>query len=133
MLGNGFFLAAPEMSHLSEEFKGQFGVTSSKTKSHPEVQPAAVRKEHEAVDKIKAAIQSHGNPFSAEGDQLYNFITHACVPQENVKQILTVDEQGQQLYEEYDAERINGDVSLWAPVKKQNNPINKQEANSQGP
>ena len=111
------------MSRLSEEFKGQFGVTSSKTKSHPEVQPAAVRKEHEAVDQIKAAILSHGNPFATEGDQLYNFITHACVPQENVKQILTVDEQGQQLYEEYVAERINGDVSLWAPVKKQNNPM----------
>jgi len=118
-----FFLAAPEMSRLSEEFKGQFGVTSSKTKSHPEVKPAAVRKEHEAVDKTKAAILSRGNPFAAEGDQLYNFITHACVPQENVKQILTVDEQGQQLYEEYVAERINGDVSLWAPVKKQNNPM----------
>ena len=36
-------------------------------------------------------------------------------------QILNIDATGQKLYEEYVSERINGDVSLWAPVKKQNN------------
>ena len=36
-------------------------------------------------------------------------------------QILNIDDTGQKLYEDYVAERINGDVSLWAPVKKQNN------------
>ena len=73
------------------------------------------------MNKIKAAIKNHGNPFDAEGDQLYNFITHACVPQKSVPQILNIDDTGQKLYEDYVAERINGDVSLWAPVKKQNN------------
>ena len=28
---------------------------------------------------------------------------------------------GQKLYEDYVSERINGDVSLWAPVKRENN------------
>ena len=28
---------------------------------------------------------------------------------------------GQKLYEDYVSERINGDVSLWTPVKKENN------------
>jgi len=37
---------------------------------------------------------------------------------------LNVDEIGQKLYEDYVAERINGDTSLWAPVKKQNNKMN---------
>jgi len=32
-------------------------------------------------NKIKAAILNHGNPFDAEGDQLYNFMTHEYVPQ----------------------------------------------------
>ena len=72
-----FFLAAPEMSRLSEDFKKQFGVTASKTKSHPDVQPAAVRKAHEAVDKIKAAILSHGNPFAAEGNLYGRFMVLA--------------------------------------------------------
>ena len=80
-----------------------------------------MRKAHDNVDRIKAAILSHANPFAAEGDQLYNFITHAYAPQESVSQILNIDDTGQKLYVDYVAERINGDVSLWAPVKKQNN------------
>ena len=47
------------------------------------------------MNKIKAAILSHGNLFSTEGDQLQHLITHAYIP------------------DEY--------VSLGAPVKKQNN------------
>ncbi|KAL8597167.1 hypothetical protein ACOMHN_050503 [Nucella lapillus] len=35
--------------------------------------------------------------------------------------ILNADITGQKLYEDYVAERINGDVSIWAPVKKENN------------
>ena len=116
-----FFLATPEISRLSTEFKGQFGVTAHTPQEHHEVQQSVVMKEHDAVNKIQAAILSHGNLFDAEGDQFYNFMTHAYVLQEYVPQILNVDNSGQKLYEDYVAERINGDVSLWAPVKKQNN------------
>jgi len=35
-----------------------------------------------------------------------------------VPQILNIDDNGQKLYEDYMAEKINGDVSLWAPMKK---------------
>lgn len=89
------------------------------TQEHHHLQPSAVKKEHENVDRIKAAILSHGNPFAAEGDQLYNFITQAYVPQEYVPQILNIDDTGQKLYVDYVAERINGDVSLWAPVSQE--------------
>ena len=36
-------------------------------------------------------------------------------------QILNIDDTGQKLYEDYMSERINGDVSLWAPVKQEKN------------
>ena len=116
-----FFLATPEMSRLSNEFKGQYDISTYKSQEHHEVKPSVVKKEHDAVKKIKVAILNHGNPFDAEGEQLYNFMTHAYVPQKSVPSILNVDDVGQKLYEDYVAERINGDVSLWAPVKKQNN------------
>lgn len=48
-------------------------------------------------------------------------ITHAYIPDEYVPQILNADVTGQKLYEDYVSERINGDVSLWASVKKENN------------
>lgn len=47
-------------------------------------------------------------------------ITHAYVPEEYVLQILNVDDVGQKHYD-YITERIKGDISLWEPVKKQNN------------
>jgi len=46
---------------------------------------------------------------------------HAYIPDEYVPQILNIDDTGQKLYEDYVSERINGDASLWAPVKKEKN------------
>jgi hypothetical protein len=56
-----------------------------------------------------------------EGNQLHNLITHAYIPDEYVQQILEIDVIGQKLYTEYVSERLNGDFSLWAPVKRENN------------
>ncbi len=83
-----FFLASPEISRLSAEFKGQFGLQANKQEGHHGVRPTVVTREHEVVGKLKAAILRHGNPFAVEGNQLYNFITHAYVPQGYVSQIL---------------------------------------------
>ena len=60
---------------------------------------------------------SHGNPVTAEGEKLYNMITHAYVPHEYVPQILNIDDIGQKLFEDYVSERINGETSPWVPVK----------------
>ena len=116
-----FFMATPELSRLSKKFKSQMNMDTDRSTEHHDLGPSAVKRAHRAVDKIKAAILSHGNPFTAEGDKLYNIITHAYIPDEFVPQILNADVTGQKLYEDYVAERINGDVSIWAPVKKVNN------------
>ena len=77
-----------------------------------DVRPTVVKQEHEAVDIIKAVTLSHGNPSSIKGNQLYNLITHAYVPQEYVPQVLNVDDLGQKLYEEDIIECVNGDVNV---------------------
>ena len=58
-------------------------------------------------------------------------VAHAYVPQEYVPQILTADVTGQKLYEQYVSERINGDISLWSPVKKVNNKMFMAGTNNQ--
>ena len=117
-----FFMATPELSCLSKEFKSQFGVgTAGKNTQHTGLGSSKITRDHEAIDKIKAAITSHGNPVTAEGDRLFNMITHAYVPQEYVPHILNIDDIGQKMYENYVSERINGEISLLAPVKKENN------------
>lgn len=61
-----FFMAAPELSRLSSQFKGQFDLNTDKPTEHHDLKPSAVRREHEAVSKIKAAILSHGNPHKTQ-------------------------------------------------------------------
>lgn len=76
-----FFLASPEMAETSSKFKDQFGIHTNKSQEHLDVHQSDIKKENEAVDKIKSAILCHGNPFS-EGDKLFNFFTQAYIPQE---------------------------------------------------
>ena len=116
-----FFMATPELSRLSEEFSHQFITKEVKVMEHHELCPSAVKRDHVAVMKIKSAILSHGNPFAVKGTDIYNFITQAYIPNEHVPQILNIDDIGQRLYEEFVEERINGSISLFAPVKKENN------------
>ena len=110
-----FFMAAPELSCLSKEFKREVDVGAGKVTEHHDLGPSTIKREHDAIDKIKAAILRHGNLFPTEGDQLHNLITHAYIPDEYVLQILNIDATGEKVYEEYVSERIHG-----APVKKQN-------------
>ena len=116
-----FFLATPELSILTKEFKNQFHSTDEQAAKHHDLFPGQVKRQHATISKIKDAIERHGNPFAVEGNAVYNLITHAYIPEEYVLQILNIDNTGQQLYEHYVQERINGDVSLWAPVKREKN------------
>lgn len=89
-----FFMATPELSCLLREFKNQFVRITNINTEHPGLTQRRIRRDHAVVDKIKTAIQSHGNRVTAEGDRLYNMITDAGVPQEHVEEILTADSTG---------------------------------------
>ena len=43
---------------------------------HVNISTKWINRDHEAIDKIKAAIL-----IAEEGDKLYNMITHAYIPQ----------------------------------------------------
>jgi len=60
-----FFMATPELSCLSKNFKSQLNMDTDRSAEHHALGPSAVKRAHRAVDKIKAAIPSHGNPFTA--------------------------------------------------------------------
>ena len=107
---------------MASDFKTQFGLKSDEVREHHDLAPSSVNREHATIAKIKAAIMSHGNPFAVEDDNtIFNLMTLACVPEQYVSQILNIDDIGHKLYEDYVKERINGSVSIWAPVKKEKN------------
>jgi len=105
----------------SKDFKSQFHSAGTQAAVHHDLSPGKVKREHGTITRIKEAIESHGNPFAVKGSAIYNLIMHAYITDEYVPQILNIDDTGQKLYEDYVAERINGDLSLWAPVKKEKN------------
>jgi len=92
-------------------------------KIHHDLTPTKIKQHHATAAKIKDTIASHANPFSVEGNSIHNLITHACIPDDFVQQILNINKTGQKLREDYVAERINGNVSIWDPVKKEKNMI----------
>ena len=99
-----FFTVTPELSCLAKEFKSQFDFEPDKITVHRDLGPSTVKKDHGVIDKIKAAILTHGNPFAAEGHKLHNVITRAYIPDEYVPVILNADVTGQKLYEKYVSE-----------------------------
>jgi len=114
-------LATPELSCLAKDFKSQFHSARRQAALHHDLSPGKVKRDHGTITRIKKTIESHGNTFAVEGSAIYNLITHAYIPDEYVPQILNIDDTGQKIYEDYVSERINGDASLWAPMKKENN------------
>jgi hypothetical protein len=113
-----FFLCTPELSRISKEFKSKFHLKTDKIREHHDLLPSVVKWEHNIISKIKSAISKHGKTFASVGDKLYNVITHTYIPNEYVSIILNADSTGQKQYEDYVAERKNGDISIWSPVKK---------------
>ena len=108
------------MACFATDFKTQF-LSTKTSKIHHDLTPTKIKQHHATATKIKDTIASHGNPFSVEGNSIHNLITHACIPDDFVQQILNINKTGQKLYEDYVAERINGNVSIWDPVKKEKN------------
>ena len=111
-------MATPELSCLTKDFKSQFHSARRQGALHYDLSLDKVKRDHGTITRIKITIESHGNTFAVEGSAIYNLITHAYIPDEYMPQILNIDDTGQKIYEDYVSERINGDASLWAPMKK---------------
>ena len=61
-------MATPEISRMSAEYRRQFHMEMvSQLTEHHDLSPSEVSREQSAVNKIKAAILDHGNPFVVEG------------------------------------------------------------------
>ena len=117
-----YFLCAPVLRRYTSDFKRQFGIqTEESSPEHHDLQMHVIKRDHNAINKIKRTILNHGNPFDVQENILCNIITGACIPQGLVESIIHIDDAGQKLFEEYVESRINGSTDLWAPVKKVKN------------
>ena len=113
-----YFLAMPEMTRMVKEYKEQHCSTTLMSQEHHELYRFVTIRNAKAVESIKSVIKEHCNPFHRLDDKesLWNIVTGARIPTENVHDTLAADFQGQEMYLTYVNERINGTKSIWLPV-----------------
>lgn len=114
-----FFLISPEMARLASEAQHMAGCVSSARKEHHALSATVLQNHENSVLKLTATMKSFTNPFSVEGDDLFNLVTKSVMP-ENVKQdVCNQGEIGQEMFDAFVAQRIkSSSVNLWAPMKK---------------
>lgn len=115
-----FFLIAPELARLVNEFGDLNGVSikQERTKHHDLVGAARSRIFRNA-EKMQNIILSQGNPFTVHQDEVVNLMTKAVMKDEVKDSIMNRDQIGQEAFEQFVNERINTDTKFfWDPMKK---------------
>lgn len=107
-----FFLVAPEVSRLAEEFERHVGLQSTATSlKHRELSKSAVGKEEANVRKLWDVFK-RDDPFEHEEPTLINIISQSVIPQDVQEDILNRVTVGEQAYAKFVEERIRGNTSL---------------------
>ena len=116
-----FFLAAPELSRLSEEAKGLVGVKKGTDLVHHESSPRFAKNQDTQVMKLRKEISKHMNPFSTDSDNLVTIVTQSVMPQTVTQDMVNAEQIGLSKHVSFVENRIASNVeNIWAPMKKTN-------------
>lgn len=115
-----FFLIAPELARLAEEAKEMAGTTKTKEGTHHHTLTVAVlSREEKNIGKLLNTMESFTNPFTQQGNKLFNLVTKVVVPEKVQNDLVGQSEIGQKLYDAFVKDRIvTGRINLWSPMKK---------------
>ena len=120
-----YCFTAPIIARMVGELADYLCMSSNSGRSkHHQLIPSEVRKQADRVDKIKATIKRHRNPFAEESDmQLCNIVTGKVVPVEFTEGIINADVEGQKLYRDFVETRLEKQTTgLWERVSRNNLP-----------
>ena len=76
-----FFLIAPAMSRLAEQAKEMAGVSSKKQTRHHCHNAAVLMRENKNINILINTVETFTNPFTDEGNDLYNLVTKVVMPE----------------------------------------------------
>ena len=108
------FLAAPEMTRLSEEVMGMANTSSTQRRhKHHELSPAVIKRQMRHVQQLQTVVVEN-NPFKQDD------VTGAVMPQKVQDDILKSEETGQKCYLEFVEKRILGPASPWDKMTRLN-------------
>lgn len=114
---NRFFLIAPELARLSSEAEEMVGVAKSSHKKHHELNNAIVHRHELNIQKLKVVLQE-AEPVLHEETDMVNIVNKTVLPEQAKHDVLRQIEVGLTAYNTFVEERIQGPISLWAPMKK---------------
>jgi hypothetical protein len=75
--------------------------------------------EEKNIEQLLTTMENFTNPFSQEGDQLFNLVTKVVMPDQVKKDLMEQTDIGQYLFGVFVKDRIQtGTVNIWEPMKK---------------
>ena len=116
---NRFCLASSVMNGLSTEFCNRNGISSSKRKHHYQLDGSTQERIKTNFDKLLVSMEMFEVSFE-QSENVFNVVSKRVLPVEESKEFLNHAEIGEKLYQKFVKERIQGDSSVWDPMKRNN-------------
>ncbi|XP_028413663.1 uncharacterized protein LOC114544233 [Dendronephthya gigantea] len=115
-----FFMIAPELARLAEEAKKMAGRAKTRGGAkHHALTAAGLSREEKNITKLLNTIEGFTNPFTEQGDKLFNLVTKVVASEKVKKDLIEQSEIGQKLYDDFVRDRIiTGKINLWSSMKK---------------
>ena len=114
---NRFCLAGPILNLISKEFEEkQHILREDKSGRHYQLKGAFNKRLFGNVEKILTVMKSFNVSFEAS-QFLANVVTKAVLPQKVAEEFLQHEKIGQALYNTFVQDRIQGEQSIWVPMK----------------
>ena len=112
-----YCLCAPELARIATETDELFGVSSSSRTHHHHLTSAKFSQRQQRV-RLLSTVLLQCNPFHDNSPRLYNLMTKQFVPETIEKDILTMEERGQQALQSFVEQHICGPTNLWERMPK---------------
>ena len=116
---NRFWLVAPVLSSLSEEFCRNNQVKTQNRKQHYQLAGSTNERISANVNKLLEVIDAFEIDFQSN-DSVYNVVSKAVLPEDASSELLRHETIDERLYHNFITERLKGIQSIWSPLKKWN-------------
>ena len=116
-----YFIAAPMLNRVCENIVSTFTGYRIDKKQHHQLAGSISSRCYNDVSKLITVYENHEVDFS-NTDDVFNIVTKVVLPPSKASIFLAHDYIGEELYIKFKEERLQGDRSVWDPMKKRKMP-----------
>ena len=116
-----FVVAAPVLNRICEKFVSTFTGYRLHKKQHHQLTGSISSRCYNDVSKLITVYENHEVDFS-NTDDVFNIVRKVVLPPSKASIFSAHDSIGEELYNKFKEERLQGDRSVWDPIKKRKMP-----------